>query len=261
MANLEIQIVALAALRDNYIWAITHPQQRSMLVIDPGEASPVLDYLQQQELTLQGILLTHHHWDHVNGVAELVRAHPAPVYGSQENPYQGVTHRLVDQERVKINDYFPSFACIAIPGHTLDHLAYYSEGLLFCGDTLFAAGCGRLFEGTPAQMYDSLQKLATLPGHTQVYCAHEYTLDNLRFAHQAEPSNSHILQRMHAVEALRKQGLPSIPATLSEELQTNPFLRCDVTEIKQQAEQYSQQSLPDPIAVFAALREWKNSFA
>jgi hydroxyacylglutathione hydrolase len=256
-----LQIVAIPALNDNYIWALINPKHHCALIVDPGDAEPVITFLHHQQLTLQGILVTHHHWDHVNGVEKLLQIYQVPVYGSPENPFHAISHRVVSGQTLGMNDRFPSFQIIAIPGHTLDHIAYDAQDHLFCGDTLFAGGCGRLFEGTPEQLYTSLQKIAALPDHTKLYCAHEYTLDNLRFAYHVEPTNQAILERIAQVKALRKQGIPSIPSLLHEEKLTNPFLRCTIPEIMQQAERYAQHKLSNPIAVFATLRAWKNNFS
>lgn len=239
-------IQAISALKDNYIWAITDNKQQAVIV-DPGEAQPVLSFLAQQKLTLAGVLITHHHWDHTNGLAELIEAHPAPVFNASASPKQ-----------IIIPNFDYHFTSMPIPGHTLDHTAYYGEGCLFSGDTLFSAGCGRIFEGTPAQMYASLMSLKALPSETKLYCGHEYTLSNLQFAAKVAPSNQAIKQRFEEVQALRERGLPSLPVSLGIEKMTNPFLRCDEVEIKQHAEKYAGELLRDEVAVFAVLRRWKN---
>ncbi|MEI6095333.1 MAG: hydroxyacylglutathione hydrolase [Gammaproteobacteria bacterium] len=256
----DINMAAIAALTDNYIWAINNPKHQCALMVDPGDAKPVIAYLEQHQLKLKGILITHHHWDHVNGVADLIQYCPVPVYGPKQSQFSELTQRLDEGEHGFIHDYFPNFQVLSIPGHTLDHIAYYADNSLFCGDTLFAGGCGRLFEGTPEQLYTSLQKIAALPDTTKLYCAHEYTLNNLRFAQRVEPSNQNILNRIHQVQILREQGLPSVPSLLIEEKQTNPFLRCALPEIAQQAEHYMNQPLLNPVEVFTALRTWKNNF-
>lgn len=256
--NSDLQIYAIAALKDNYIWLIVN-SRGGAVVVDPGDAAPVLDYLVQYDLKLQGILITHHHWDHTNGIAELLQHYPVPVFGSQLNVCSELSHKVEEGQIVEFNAHFPSYQVLAIPGHTLDHIAYYANDHLFCGDTLFAGGCGRLFEGTPEQMYTSLQKIAAFPDHTKLYCAHEYTLANLQFAQLVESNNLFILERIEKVKAMRQQNQPSIPSLLSEEKQTNPFLRCTQPEVKQQAEQYMRRYLSDPIEVFAALRAWKNT--
>jgi hydroxyacylglutathione hydrolase len=254
-----IDITAISALTDNYIWVITNSQTQCALVVDPGDAEPVLAYLKQHQLILSGILITHHHWDHVNGVPQLLQSFPVPVYGSKQNSFSEITHRLDEGDLVRVKD-FPGYRIFAIPGHTLDHIAYAADGSVFCGDTLFAGGCGRLFEGTAELLYSSLQKIAALPETTRIYCAHEYTLKNLGFAQMVEPSNQNIELRIDKVRLLREKGLPSIPSQLIEELQTNPFLRCDRPEIIQQVSLHVNRSLAQPVDVFAELRKWKNNF-
>lgn len=258
MSKPDTNISAIAALTDNYIWAISQPKQRDVLIVDPGEAKPVITYLEQHQGHLRGILITHHHGDHVNGVADLLAYAPVPVFGPKHSPFSGITYRVEAGENRFFPDGFPNYDVLAIPGHTLDHIAYYADNTLFCGDTLFAGGCGRLFEGTAEQLYASLQKLAALPDSTKVYCAHEYTLSNLSFAQRVEPSNHLILERIQRVQILREQGIPSIPSSLSEEKQTNPFLRCDNPEIIQQVAKHAQEKLRNPLEVFTALRIWKN---
>src|SRR3990167_10471445 len=245
-------------LTENYIWAVVNERRQSALIIDPGDAVPVLAYLKQNSLTLSGILITHHHWDHVNGVTDLIKKYPVPVFGSQLSQYPNLTHRIADSDIIFINDGFPAYQIIAIPGHTLDHIAYYANNTLFCGDTLFGGGCGRLFEGKIEQLYTSLQKIATLPESTMIYCAHEYTLNNLRFAQIVEPRNYNIKLRMEKVQALRDDQLSSLPSCLLEEKQTNPFLRCEIAEVVYQVEHQAQRSLKRPIDVFAELRKWKD---
>jgi len=250
----------IPSLQDNYIWALIELEQRQVCLVDPGDANPAIKFLDEQQLNLQAIILTHHHWDHTQGVGLLKDKYQVPVYGPANPQIPEVTQALSDQEEV------PSEACslrlrvFAIPGHTLDHLAYYAPRTLFCGDTLFAAGCGRLFEGSALQMYNSLQKMAALPEDTQVYCAHEYTLNNLRFAQTVEPANSAITERIERVKALREKNLPSLPSTLGEEKQTNPFLRCDWPQVKAGAESFAGQALTTPIEVFSWVRKWKDSF-
>lgn len=254
-----IRIVAISALKDNYIWAIVNEAHRMALIVDPGDAEPVLQYLQQHHLTLAGLLITHHHWDHTNGVAPLLTQFPVPVIASIHSKLVGLTQRVGDNV-LTVSPLFPDLQGILIPGHTLDHIAYRMQNALFCGDTLFGGGCGRLFEGTAEQLYASLQTLATLPHATQIYCGHEYTLNNLRFARLVEPHNQTITQRIKDVASLRSNQYPSLPSLLSEEKETNPFLRCEIPEIIAQVEDYAKRRLNHPIEVFRALREWKNTF-
>lgn len=250
----------IPALEDNYIWAIIDKKAKTALIVDPGEASPVEHFLKDQQLRLLGILITHHHWDHTNGIAALVKNHTVPVFGPGTENIVEMTNKLSDTDKIKIEDFPLTFTSLSIPGHTSGHIAYYSPGVLFCGDTLFASGCGRIFEGTPEQMYASLQKIAALPDDTEIYCAHEYTLANLRFAKQVEPNNVDIDDRIKTVKALRDRGLPSLPSLLKDEKATNPFLRCEAKEVIASVQNHMEENLTSPVAIFAALRKWKDHF-
>jgi hydroxyacylglutathione hydrolase len=254
-----LNVIGISALKDNYIWALVNEFKHAW-VVDPGEPNSVINFLHQADLKLQGILLTHHHGDHTGGVSVLKQLFDLPVYGSMNSPISDITHRLQAGERLALGQGFPEFEVMAIPGHTLDHIAYYAQGFLFCGDTLFAAGCGRIFEGTREQMYHSLQKLAQLPPETKLYCGHEYTLANLDFARHIEPQNKYILDRIEQVKKTRAQGLPSLPSTLLEEKQTNPFLRCEELGLQKALLEMTPQSLNTPVEVFGVLRELKNSY-
>ncbi|MFM2398040.1 MAG: hypothetical protein RL341_197, partial [Pseudomonadota bacterium] len=222
-----IRIEPIAAFVDNYFWAIHNGAHA--WVVDPGDAPPVAQWLQSHALTLAGILLTHHHADHVGGVASLVAGHRVPVIGPAREAIAGVTRKVAEGDEVLLPELGVALAVLDVPGHTAGHIAYAGmvegEPVVFCGDTLFAAGCGRLFEGTAAQMWQSLCKLAALAPHTRAYCAHEYTLSNLAFAKAAEPDNAAIAARINACQQLRAEGVPTVPFTLAQELATNPFLR------------------------------------
>lgn len=252
----RLAVSRLAALRDNYIWLLDDGQ--SALVVDPGEAAPVLAALTARRLRLAAILITHHHADHQGGVADLLAAWPqAQVYAPEQENIPGCTHPLRGGERLELLG--GEFSVLAVPGHTLGHLAYYHGAALFCGDTLFGAGCGRLFEGTPAQMADSLARIAALPEATLIYCAHEYTEANLRFAAAVEPDNPEVAERCRRVAGLRAAAEASVPSTLAEEKATNPFLRCRQPAVLAAAQ--GQGAIDtDPVAVFAALRAWRNNF-
>lgn len=255
-------IIPIPAFNDNYIWLLR--EGPSAAVVDPGDATPVLAYLEREGLALVAILATHHHRDHVGGVTALVERFDVPVFGPARESIPARTHALGEGDAIRIPGFDLGFEVIDIPGHTAGHIAFTGEFddalVLFCGDTLFAAGCGRLFEGTPAQMWSSLSKLAALPPETQVYCGHEYTLANLRFAAAVEPANPAISKRFERERAKRDHDLPTLPSTIAEELVTNPFLRAAVPAVRASAAAHSQQRLQDDVAVFAALRTWKNMF-
>jgi len=250
-------ITPIPALHDNYIWLILHPDSQHVLVVDPGEAGPVIEHLQENHYKLSGILLTHHHWDHTDGVPALLHHTSVPVYGPAS--IEGVTHPVCENDLVQFENPSCQFKVLEIPGHTLDHIAYVGENLIFCGDTLFTGGCGRVFEGTADQMFRSLSKLATLPPEYAVYCAHEYTEANLRFAKMIEPNNTALLKRIESVTKMRSKEEPTVPAPLSLELATNPFLRCDQAAVIQAASQHAQKELSTPVTVFTEIRGWKSS--
>ncbi len=253
-----LKIVPVPAFQDNYIWILCG--SRHAAVVDPGDAGPVREFLARERLALCAILATHHHPDHVGGIAQLVAEHRVPVFGPKAEPIATVTDALAEGDTVRIPQLEASFSVLDIPGHTRAHIGYYRPGTLFCGDTLFACGCGRLFEGTPAQMYASLQKLAALPDDTRVYCAHEYTLANIRFARAVEPDNAELRAREQHDGALRAAGRPTLPSLLGAERATNPFLRCGESAVIAAAGKVRGTPPEDPVGVFAALREWKNRF-
>ena len=214
-------LIALPVFKDNYIWVLQH--ESNIIVIDPGEAFSVLDHMQRHALNLLGILITHQHKDHIGGVAELLAHYAVPVYGPQDISL--ITHPVYDNQSFTLPGLPYHVHVLAVPGHTLNHVAYYIKNYLFCGDTLFACGCGRIFEGTAQMMYQSLQRLAALPDDTQVCCAHEYTLANEAFAIHNDPKNTALIKRMQHDQNLRQQGLPTLPSTIAMEKATNPFIR------------------------------------
>lgn len=258
--NNSLSVVPVPAFNDNYLWLIHNGKHAA--VVDPGDAQPILDTLRQKNLILCAILLTHHHGDHVGGVPRLLQNFDVPVFGPRNDGIASVTVPLSEGDSVAVDELGIKFSVLDVPGHTLGHIAYFSaeQNWLFCGDTLFAGGCGRLFEGTPAQMASSLSKLTSLPEETQVFCAHEYTLSNLRFAMEVEPDNSVLTTRMAEEQAKRDRGLPTVPSTIGLEKLTNPFLRCTSPAIIEKLISSQKVSSKEPIAIFAALREWKNSY-
>jgi len=269
--SIDFEIVPIAAFSDNYIWLLR--RGRHAVVVDPGDAAPVLAYLEQQQLELAAILVTHHHGDHIGGIEAILAqalAHsriPAhiPVYGPAGEAIDEVDRRIKDGDRVELPELNTSFEVIAVPGHTRGHLAYYGRnpsgcGVLFCGDTLFGCGCGRIFEGTPQQMWRSLTRITALPPDTRIYCAHEYTQANIRFALAVEPDNTALLARAEEVARLRAADKPTVPSTLATELATNPFLRWDAPAVIDAARRAGGGQAEQPAAVFAAIREWKNKF-
>ncbi len=253
-------VFALGAFSDNYIWVLPDTGNTRALVVDPGDATPVVEGLRARGLELAGILVTHHHGDHCGGVRELLRERDVPVYGPAHERIPGRTHALEDGDTVAPDGFDLSLTVIDCPGHTAGHIAYFGGGMLFCGDTLFAGGCGRLFEGTPAQMHATLARFAALPGETRVYCGHEYTQANLTFAIEAEPDNDELRTRLERVRAQRRDGMITLPSTIAEERATNPFLRSDSASVRAHAQQHAGRTLTDPVDVFAAVRAWKDSF-
>lgn len=249
----------IPAFTDNYFWLFHQQDEAQAYIVDPGDAAPVLQALGELGLELAGIVVTHQHLDHIGGIAQLLETYPVPVYGPAD--IAQVNQPVTDGEQLQLAG--TRFQVLAVPGHTLNHLAFFSdqdrEPSLFCGDTLFAAGCGRLFEGSAEQMWQSLSRLASLPANTQVYCAHEYTLSNLRFAVIVEPDNQLLQQRYAQVQQQRANQIATVPFPLSLELATNPFLRASCPSVSKSAADYCGHAINSHCDVFATVRQWKDS--
>jgi len=256
-----INVRPVRAFSDNYIWLIDSPRARGrVVVVDPGDAEPVIAELQRSGASLAAILLTHHHPDHIGGVPELLRRWPVPVVGPDDSRIAQRTLTVRDGEPCDLPDLGLCFETLQVPGHTLSHIALWGHGALFCGDTLFSAGCGRMFEGTPTQMNASLTRLRNLPPDTQVFCGHEYTAANLRFALTVEPGNTAALEYQARVDRVRAKDEPSLPSTMALEIQVNPFLRCDHAAVVAAAQTHAGRSLDGAAEVFGVLRAWKDQF-
>jgi hydroxyacylglutathione hydrolase len=256
-----LAIIPIPAFTDNYIWLLREGVHAA--VVDPGDAAPVLAYLEREKLTLSAILATHHHNDHVGGIAALLARFPVPVFGPARESIPGRTHALTEGDEITVPGPELALRVLDIPGHTAGHIAFVGSGrtpLAFVGDTLFAVGCGRLFEGTPAQMVASLDKLAALPGETEVYCGHEYTLANLHFALVVEPGNAALRDRQAQEQAKRDRGQPTLPTTIADERATNPFLRAALPAVFAAAEAHAGRTLADAVDAFSVVRDWKNGF-
>ena len=255
-----MRIVQIPLLRDNYAYLIVCEKTNNAAIVDPSEAGPILSKVKEEKVTLRAILNTHHHHDHTGGNPGLLDRWTLQVYGyaADKERIPGLTHPLNDGDEVRIGEL--KGKVLFIPGHTRGHIAYLFENKLFCGDTLFVAGCGRLFEGTAEQMHDSLTKLRQLPADTLVYCGHEYTEKNIQFALTLEPNNKHLTEKMQRARSLRAKGISTVPSTMAEEMETNPFLRWESKEIQDNLRKNFPHLGLDPVSVFAKIRELKDQF-
>ena len=253
-----LSVEPIKAFTDNYIWLVS--TNEGSIVIDPGESKNIQKLIDNKTIDLKGILITHHHYDHTNGLSELVKKNELEVYGPVNN-IDGINHRLTDKDKISIIGI--DFDVISIPGHTLDHIGFYSANannpILFCGDTLFAGGCGKIFEGTYEQMFHALKKITKLPTNTNIYCGHEYTLSNLKFALEADDTNKELIEEFKKVKNKINSNIPSLPTTLDKELKVNPFLRCDNINIQNKIIEKFKVS-NNELEVFTALRKWKDNF-
>ncbi|MCP4699443.1 MAG: hydroxyacylglutathione hydrolase [Gammaproteobacteria bacterium] len=252
-------ITPVLAFEDNYIWLIRSADGKYAAIVDPGDAEPVIEALRTLKCKPIAILITHHHYDHTGGIGGLLACYPMPVYGPAREDIPHFTHGLSEGDEVFLPELDARFAVLEVFGHTAGHIAYYGQESLFCGDALFTGGCGRLFEGTAEQMHASLTKISVLPESTQIYCAHEYTQANLKFAKTVEPENADLEARISDVRAARQQGRPTVPASLELEKRTNPFLRSHDPVVAAAAERFAGRALSSDPEVFATVRHWKDS--
>ena len=257
MQKTQLSISAIPAFQDNYIWLL-RGSGKACAVVDPGDAQPVIDELERLGLDLKYILLTHHHWDHAGGVPTLLERYQAEVYGPDDDRIEGSQHLCYEGDKVHLPAINASFTVLDVPAHTTSHIAFYGEGLLFSGDTLFSVGCGRLFEGSPDDMQRAMDKFSQLPADTAVYCGHEYTLSNCEFALQVEPDNQSLKERFAQVKRLRENGDNTLPSTLAAELATNPFMRTRQPSVVRAAQSRNSDCQPGA-GVLGEIRKWKDS--
>jgi hydroxyacylglutathione hydrolase len=255
-----LEIIPLPALKDNYIWLLKNKTSDHVAIVDPGEAKPVLNLIESENLIPIALLITHHHWDHVGGIVEITEKYDIPVYTPKIESVTGSTNPVAEGDIVSLPELDLELNILDVPGHTSGAVAYYAEGMVFSGDTLFTAGCGRMFEGTPLQMHASLLKFKSLSDDTLLYCGHEYTVANLQFAEAVEPENKAIQERLCQAKQLREKNLATVPATLEIEKKTNPFLRCEKASVINAASQHSGKKMDQSHEVFSEIRYWKDNF-
>ena len=255
-----LEIIPLPALKDNYIWLLKNKISRHVAIVDPSEAEPVLELIKSEGLIPIAIMITHHHWDHVGGIPAITEQFDIPVYTPKTETVTGSTNPVGEGDVVPLPELALNLKIMDVPGHTSGAIAYYNNDMVFSGDTLFTAGCGRMFEGTPPQMHASLSKFKTLADKALLYCGHEYTVGNLKFAASVEPENKAIQERLKLAEHARNLNQPTVPATLAAEKQTNPFLRCEERDVISAASHFAGNKLKDAAEVFAAVRQWKDNF-
>jgi len=253
-------LTPVPVLTDNYVWVLSNPQTGIAVAVDPGDAAPVAEFLLQRGLDLRAMLVTHHHWDHVGGIDELKRQSGATVYGPARENVSGVDTGVSQDDRITVPGLDVEITVLDLPGHTTGHVGYLADDCLFCGDTLFSAGCGRLFDGTATQLHASLQKIAALPDDTRICCTHEYTLNNLYFALEVEPGNQAAREHLSRVEELMRQRRPSLPGTLALERRINPFLRVHRDSVIEAVSRHAGRPIRDDVDCFTELRKWKDGF-
>ena len=254
-----MEIVTIPCLQDNFAYLLICTKTQKAAVVDPSEAAPVQRVVEQKGVELMSILNTHHHWDHVGGIAGLINEFGIPVYTPKNEAVRGSTNPVSEGDIINLSELGLNIRILDVPGHTSGAIAYYTEKILFSGDTLFTAGCGRLFEGSPAEMYQSLSKIKKLSDDVLVYCGHEYTVSNLEFASTVEKNNKSIQKRLSMALQTRKMGQPTVPTSLEIEKQTNPFLRCEEESVINAASKRAGRILDNPVEVFATIRSWKDS--
>lgn len=262
---MKVNVSEIKAFNDNYIWAIGADDTNKIALVDPGQAKPCIDYINENSLSISAILITHHHADHIGAINELIelentKGNKVTVYGPKNENIPHCQFPLKEKDSIHLDFLSLDLSIVDLPGHTLGHIAYYNDDMLFCGDTLFSAGCGRIFEGTAEQMYASLSKLSSLPDQTKVYCAHEYTQANIHFALAVEPNNKALNSYASKVKALRESAIATIPSTIALEKQINPFLRSHSSEIIESVKKHNNQLITAGIETFTAIRKWKDTF-